>query len=176
MNIAQIKNLDIANGPGCRVSVFVSGCTRMCEGCFNSVAWDFDYGEWFDAATLLKIINLMLNPRISGLSVLGGEPFEPRNQKDVLRLMHSVKQSAPDKDIWCFTGYTLEQLLSDGSKMKYARKILELVDVLVDGPFIQEQKNLALKFRGSTNQRLIDIPASLANGSVVPWTDKYDKP
>ena len=89
--------------------------------------------------------------------------------------MHSVKQSVPDKDIWCFTGYKLEQLLGD-SNMMYAREILELVDVLVDGPFILEQKNLALKFRGSTNQRLIDVPASLANGSVVPWIDKYDKP
>lgn len=117
----------------------------------------------------------MLNPRISGLSVLGGEPFEPRNQKEVLGLMRSVKQSVPDKDIWCFTGYKLEQLLSDDSNMKYAREMLELIDVLVDGPFIQEQKNLALKFRGSANQRLIDIPASLANGSVVTWTDKYDK-
>ena len=175
MNIAQIKNLDIANGPGCRVSVFVSGCTRKCEGCFNSVAWDFDYGEPLNVGTLIRIINLMLNPRISGLSVLGGEPFEPRNQKEVLRLMHSVKQSVPDKDIWCFTGYKLEQLLGD-SNMMYAREILELVDVLVDGPFILEQKNLALKFRGSTNQRLIDVPASLANGSVVPWIDKYDKP
>lgn len=175
MNIAQIKNLDIANGPGCRVSVFVSGCTRRCEGCFNSVAWDFDYGEPFNVGTMIRIINLMLNPRISGLSVLGGEPFEPRNQKEVLGLMRSVKQSVPDKDIWCFTGYKLEQLLSDDSNMKYAREMLELIDVLVDGPFIQEQKNLALKFRGSANQRLIDIPASLANGSVVTWTDKYDK-
>lgn len=175
MNIAQIKNLDIANGPGCRVSVFVSGCTRKCEGCFNSVAWDFDYGEPLNVGTLIRIINLMLNPRISGLSVLGGEPFEPRNQKEVLRLMHSVKQSVPDKDIWCFTGYRLEQLLSGDSNMVYAREILELVDVLVDGPFILKQKNLALKFRGSTNQRIIDVQNSLQQGKVVIWEDRYDK-
>lgn len=176
MNIAQIKNLDIANGPGCRVSVFVSGCTRMCKGCFNSVAWDFEYGEKFTDETIQQVINLMLNPRISGLSVLGGEPFEPGNQSEVLRLLRSVKQSVPDKTVWCFTGYTLEQLLSADNKMTSAREILELVDVLVDGPFILEKKNLALKFRGSTNQRLIDVPASLANGGVVTWTDKYDKP
>lgn len=176
MNIAQIKNLDIANGPGCRVSVFVSGCTRMCRGCFNSVAWDFEYGEKFTDETIQMIINLMSNPRISGLSVLGGEPFEPRNQSDVLRLLLSVKQFVPDKTIWCFTGYELEQLLSRDSMMVYAREILELVDVLIDGPFMLEKKNLALKFRGSTNQRLIDIPASRANGRVVPWLDKYDKP
>lgn len=175
MNIAQIKNLDIANGPGCRVSVFVSGCTRMCEGCFNSVAWDFDYGGRFDVGTLLRIINLMLNPRISGLSVLGGEPFEPRNQKEVLCLMRSVKQSVPDKDIWCFTGYKLEQLLGDDSNMKYAREILELVDVLVDGPFILEKKNLMLKYRGSENQRLIDVPKTLEAGKVIFWKDKYDR-
>ena len=175
MNIAQIKNLDIANGPGCRVSVFVSGCTRRCEGCFNAVAWDFDYGEEFTDETIQRITNLMLNPRISGLSVLGGEPFEPKNQPEVLRLLRSIKQSVPDKTIWCFTGYTIEQLLSGDSTMTHAREILELVDVLVDGPFILEKKNLVLKFRGSTNQRLIDVPASRANGEVVPWSDKYDK-
>lgn len=175
MNIAQIKNLDIANGPGCRVSVFVSGCTRRCEGCFNSVAWDFDYGEPFDDGTIIRIINLMLNPRISGLSVLGGEPFEPRNQKEVLRLMRSIKQSVPDKDIWCFTGYTFEQILCSGITTPYADEMIKLIDVLVDGPFILEQKNLALKFRGSANQRIIDVPNSLQQGKVVLWEDKYDK-
>lgn len=175
MNVAQIKNLDIANGPGCRVSVFVSGCTRMCKGCFNSVAWDFDYGEQFDDGTIIRIINLMLNPRISGLSVLGGEPFEPRNQKEVLRLMRSVKQSVPDKDIWCFTGYTFEQILCSGITAPYADEMIKLIDVLVDGPFILEQKNLALKFRGSSNQRIIDVQNSLTQGKMVLWKDKYDK-
>jgi anaerobic ribonucleoside-triphosphate reductase activating protein len=175
MNIAQIKNLDIANGPGCRVSVFVSGCTRMCKGCFNAVAWDFDYGEQFDDETIIKIINLMLNPRISGLSVLGGEPFEPKNQKDVLLLMRSVKQSVPDKDIWCFTGYTFEQILYSGITTPYTDEMLRLIDVLVDGPFILEQKNLALKFRGSTNQRIIDVQGSLRQGKAISWEDKYDK-
>lgn len=175
MNVAQIKNLDIANGPGCRVSVFVSGCTRMCKGCFNAVAWDFDYGEELTDKTIQSVINLMSNPRISGLSVLGGEPFEPRNQPDVLGLLRSVKKYVPDKNIWCFTGYTLEQLLGDDRTLIYAREILELVDVLVDGPFILEKKNLALKFRGSTNQRLIDVRASQATGKIVIWSDKYDK-
>ena len=176
MNIAQIKNLDIANGPGCRVSVFVSGCTRKCEGCFNSVAWDFDYGEPFDDETIIRIIDLMLNPRISGLSVLGGEPFEPRNQREVLRLMRSIKQSVPDKDIWCFTGYTFEQILCSGINKPYDDEMIKLIDVLVDGPFILEQKNLALKFRGSANQRIIDVPNSLQQGKVVIWKDRYDKP
>lgn len=175
MRIAQIKNLDIANGPGCRVSVFVSGCTRKCEGCFNSVAWDFDYGEPFDDGTIIRIINLMLNPRILGLSVLGGEPFEPRNQKEVLRLMRSVKQSVPGKDIWCFTGYTFEQILCSGITTPYADGMMKLIDVLVDGPFILEQKNLALKFRGSANQRIIDVPNSFQQGKTVIWEDKYDK-
>lgn len=175
MNIAQIKNLDIANGPGCRVSVFVSGCTRMCKGCFNAVAWDFDYGEQFDDETIIRIINLMLNPRISGLSVLGGEPFEPKNQKDVLLLMRSVKQSVPDKDIWCFTGYTFEQILYSGITTPYTDEMLRLIDVLVDGPFILEQKNLALKFRGSTNQRIIDVQSSLRQGKAIIWKDRYDK-
>lgn len=175
MNIAQIKNLDIANGPGCRVSVFVSGCTRMCKGCFNAVAWDFDYGEQFTDETMIRIIDLMLNPRISGLSVLGGEPFEPKNQKEVLRLMRSVKQSVPDKDIWCFTGYTLEQILCSGITTPYADEMIKLIDVLVDGPFILEQKNLALKFRGSTNQRIIDVPNSLRQGKTIIWKDRYDK-
>ena len=155
--------------------MFVSGCTRKCEGCFNSVAWDFDYGEPFDDGTIIRIINLMLNPRISGLSVLGGEPFEPRNQKEVLRLMRSVKQSVPDKDIWCFTGYTFEQILCSGITTPYADVMIKLIDVLVDGPFILEQKNLALKFRGSANQRIIDVPNSLQHGKVVLWEDRYDK-
>lgn len=175
MNIAQIKNLDIANGPGCRVSVFVSGCTRMCKDCFNAVAWDFDYGNVFDDGTIIRVINLMLNPRISGLSVLGGEPFEPRNQKEVLRLMHSVKQSVPDKDIWCFTGYTFEQILCSEITTSYSDEMMKLIDVLVDGPFILEQKNLALKFRGSANQRIIDVPSSLTQGKPVLWKDRYDK-
>lgn len=175
MNIAQIKNLDIANGPGCRVSVFVSGCTRMCKGCFNAVAWDFAYGNVFDDGTRIRVINLMLNPRISGLSVLGGEPFEPRNQKEVLRLMHSVKQSVPDKDIWCFTGYTFEQILCSEITTSYSDEMMKLIDVLVDGPFILEQKNLALKFRGSANQRIIDVPSSLTQSKPVLWKDRYDK-
>lgn len=174
MNIAQIKNLDIANGPGCRVSVFVSGCNRMCKGCFNAAAWDFDYGEKFDDRTIIRILNLMSNPRISGLSVLGGEPFEQRNQKEVLRLMRSVRQSVPGKDIWCFTGYTFEQLIGSDVTTTQSDEMLQLIDVLVDGPFILEQKNLALKFRGSSNQRIIDVPNSLRQGKTIIWKDRYD--
>lgn len=174
MRIAQIKNLDIANGPGCRVSVFVSGCTRGCPGCFNKVAWDFEYGEPFDDRMLERIINLVLNPRISGLSILGGEPFEPKNRREVLRLIQSVRNCTSEKDIWCFTGYTLEELMDSYSTMPYTLDILRAIDVLVDGPFLIDQKNLALQFRGSANQRIIDIKKSINRNKIVLWKDKYD--
>lgn len=174
MNIAQIKNLDIANGPGCRVSVFVSGCTRHCPGCFNEVAWDFDYGEPFDDSVIVQIIDLLSNPRISGLSILGGEPFEPKNQKAVLKLLRSVRAEMPNKSVWCFTGYTFEQVLCSGITTPYADAMIKLIDVLVDGPFILEQRNLALKFRGSTNQRIIDVRKSLAQGKIQLWSDPFD--
>lgn len=173
MRIAQIKNLDIANGPGCRVSVFVSGCTRRCEGCFNSVAWDFDYGEPFDDGTIIRINNLMLNPRISGLSVLGGEPFEPRNQSEVLRLIQSIKHSVPDKSIWCFTGYTFEQIRDSDITSVYTEALIDLIDVLVDGPFILAKKNLMLQFRGSENQRLVDVRKTMDTGEIVLWSDGH---
>ena len=175
MNIANIKNLDIANGPGIRVSVYVSGCTRKCPGCFNQVAWDFDYGEPFDEGVMLKIIHMLSNPHVRGLSLLGGEPFEPKNQREVLYLLSTVARLLPEKDIWCFTGYTISQLLGPDMQLTYASEILNLIDVLVDGPFDIEKKNLLLKYRGSENQRLIDVQRTRETGKVVPWFDKYNR-
>jgi anaerobic ribonucleoside-triphosphate reductase activating protein len=175
MNIANIKNLDIANGPGVRVSVYVSGCTRKCPGCFNEVAWDFDYGEPYDEGVLLRIIHMLSNPHVRGLSLLGGEPFEPKNQKEVYYLLSTVVRLLPGKDIWCFTGYTIEQLLCSGVSTPYVKDILDCIDVLVDGPFQIEKKNLLLKYRGSENQRLIDVQRTLMKGETIFWEDKYNR-
>ena len=173
MNIAQIKNLDIANGPGCRVSVFVSGCTRGCEGCFNSVAWDFDYGEPFTADTIDYILKLLSPDHIQGLTLLGGEPFEPQNQPAVVELLRQIKAKYPQKSIWAFSGYLFDKDILPGNLGDPAitREYLSYLDVLVDGPFVQAKKNLTLRFRGSENQRLIDVPASLKTGTVVLWED-----
>ena len=175
MNIAQIKHLDIANGPGVRVSVFVSGCTRMCKGCFNAVAWDFDYGYQYTAAVEADIMTKLSHPDVRGLSILGGEPFETKNQPGVKTLVNAAATLFPEKDIWMFTGYTLEELLHSGVETPYVTDILKHVAVLVDGPFILEKKNLMLKYRGSENQRLIDVPKTLEAGKVIFWKDKYDR-
>lgn len=172
MNIATIKPFDIANGPGVRVSVFVSGCTRHCDGCFNAEAWDFDYGtHYVDVKN--QILELLSNPRIKGLTVLGGEPFEPPNQPGVSDLVQSVSVGLPDKDIWCFTGYTIEELTSPELITNHITDILTLVDVLVDGPFIREQKDLMLKYRGSGNQRIIDMNRTREQNKIELWNDRY---
>lgn len=174
MNIANIKPLDIANGPGIRVSVFVSGCTRKCPGCFNEEAQAFDYGQVLDLSLLHHILDLIGDPHVQGMSLLGGEPFEPNNQKAVLGLVTAVKNSYPEKDIWCYTGYTLEELLRSCGTMPQASDILRHIDVLVDGPFVLSRKDLALKFRGSDNQRIIDVPTSLEQHEVRLWYDHFD--
>ena len=147
MNYATIKNCDIANGPGVRVSLFVSGCTHHCPGCFNEVAWDFGYGEPFTQQTIDLILDMLRPDYIRGLTLLGGEPFEPQNQGAIVELLRQIKREMPRKSIWAFSGY------------------------LVDGPFVEAKKNLSLRFRGSENQRLIDVPASLAAGKTVLWED-----
>ncbi len=169
MNYAAIKNCDIANGPGVRVSLFVSGCTHRCKGCFNEVAWDFAYGEPFTEDTVETILDMLRPPYIRGLTLLGGEPFEPRNQGAVVDLLRRVRQTLPQKSIWAFSGYLFEDICS--GRLGDTREYLSFLDVLVDGPFVEEQKNLSLRFRGSENQRLIDVPASLASGTVVLWED-----
>lgn len=168
MNYADIRPIDVANGPGVRVSIFVSGCTHHCKDCFNPETWDFHYGSPFGEGEITAILGHLAPAHIKGLSVLGGEPFEPENQSAVLELIRRVREAYPNKDVWCYSGYLFENL-RDGKVGQYSRQLLEQLDVLVDGPFVTEKKSLALRFRGSENQRLIDVPASLAAGEVVLW-------
>lgn len=173
MNYATIKNCDIANGPGVRISLFVSGCTRHCKDCFNREAWDFNYGEPFTEDVMDYIVDLLRPAYVRGLTVLGGEPFEPQNQPGVLALLRKVKQELPEKSIWCFSGYTLDGHILAGKlgPREVTMELLSYLDVLVDGPFIAEKKNLSLRFRGSENQRLIDMKKTLASGDIVLWED-----
>lgn len=174
MNYATIKKCDIANGPGVRVSLFVSGCTRHCKDCFNQEAWDFHYGEPFTKEVQDHILSLLSPAYIRGLTILGGEPMEPQNQPGVLELVRRVRTELPEKTIWCFTGYVLEQDLLSGRLCDpdtVTLPLLRSLDVLVDGPFVAEQKDLSLSFRGSRNQRLIDMPKTLEKGQVVLWHD-----
>ena len=163
MNYAAIKKTDIANGTGVRVSLFVSGCRRHCKNCFNSETWDFNYGNLFGKSTMNEILEALDKEYIEGLSVLGGEPFEQENRETVYNVIRTVKETFPQKTIWCYSGFTFEELL------KSSRHILELVDVLVDGAFVEEKKNLRLKFRGSENQRIIDVKKSLETGRTVEF-------
>lgn len=170
MNYATIKNCDIANGPGVRVSLFVCGCTHHCPGCFNEVAWDFSYGQPFTQETVEQILQMLRPGYIRGLTLLGGEPFEPQNQPAVVDLLRQIKKQMPEKSIWAFSGYLFDKDMLAG-KLGDVSEYLSYLDVLVDGRFVEEKKNLSLRFRGSENQRLIDVPASLASGQVVLWQD-----
>ena len=170
MNYATIKNCDIANGPGVRVSLFVSGCTHRCPGCFNEEAWDFDYGQPFTQQTMDSIIDMLRPSYIRGLTLLGGEPFDPRNQAAVVELLRRIKKELPEKSIWAFSGYLFDRDMLSG-RIGDLTEYLSYLDVLVDGPFVMAKKNLSLRFRGSENQRLIDVPASLREGTVVLWDD-----
>ena len=173
MNYAEIKNCDIANGPGVRVSLFVSGCTHHCPGCFNQVAWDFGYGQPFTQQTIDEILELIKPTYIRGLTLLGGEPFEPENQPDVVKLLRQLKAKYPQKSIWAFSGYLFDQDILSGhlGDWEITKEYLSYLDVLVDGPFVEAKKNLSLRFRGSENQRIIDVPASLAAHEIVLWQD-----
>ena len=165
MNYADIKKVDVANGPGVRVSLFVSGCTHRCRECFNPETWDFDYGQPFGQAEVETIISFLDRDHIRGLSLLGGEPFEPENQRPVLELVRQVRKRLPEKTIWCYSGYLFEELAAN-QVGTHSRSLLEELDILVDGPFVLAQKDLGLRFRGSSNQRIVDVPASLAAGEV----------
>lgn len=170
MNVAQIFYCDIANGPGMRVSLFVSGCTHHCEGCFNEVAWDFNYGVPFDQEQQDYIINHLNHDFITGLSLLGGEPMEPQNQKALRPFLERVRHEFPGKTIWCYSGYTWEQLTDPDNKRCHTEDtlpILHMIDVLVDGEFVQAKKNISLEYRGSSNQRIIDVPKTLEEGHMV---------
>lgn len=173
MNYAEIKNCDIANGPGVRVSLFVSGCTHHCPGCFNQVAWDFDYGKPFTQETMDSILAMLQPGYIKGLTLLGGEPFEPENQPAVVELLRQIKAKYPEKSIWAFSGYLFDRDILAGrlGPWEITREYLSYLDVLVDGPFVESRKNLSLRFRGSENQRIIDVPASLAENRIVLWQD-----
>lgn len=168
MYYATIKKYDVANGPGVRVSLFVSGCTHHCKNCFNSVAWDFKYGNVFTEETIEEIIEALDKSYIEGLSLLGGEPFELSNQEGILPLIQEVKKKFPNKTIWAYSGYLYDEyLLPLSRKNDTTRTILENIDVLVDGKFVEELKNPRLLFRGSSNQRIIDVQESLKQDKVV---------
>lgn len=173
MHYAELKTCDIANGPGVRVSLFVSGCTHRCEGCFNEIAWDFDYGEPFDRAAEDRVLAALAPGYIRGITYLGGEPFEPQNQPALLALSRRIRKELPDKSIWAFSGYLFDRDILAGrlGPQQITQELLSYIDVLVDGPFVLALKNLNLRFRGSSNQRLIDVPASLRAGSVVLWDE-----
>ena len=163
MNYAEIKPLDIANGPGIRTSLWVSGCRNRCPGCFNSETWDFKYGQEFTGETLKELLNLIDNPNIRGLSILGGEPLDPKNIEAVTEICHTLKFLRPNKDIWLWTGYDF--IKDDLIK----HPIMRYIDVLVDGRFEEDKKDLRLRYRGSWNQRVIDVSKSLERGCAIRW-------
>lgn len=201
MNYGEIKKCDIANGEGVRVSLFVSGCTHRCQNCFNPETWNFSYGKPFDDAAWCELLQALAPDYINGLSLLGGEPFEPENQRVLLPLLLKVRSLYPRKTVWCYTGYTLEDDLlapADGSaketipfrfqtggstqppvqgraRCECTDEMLRQLDVLVDGEFVEAQKNISLPFRGSENQRIIDIPKTLAQGKVILYQLKNGK-
>ena len=172
MNYGEIKTCDIANGEGVRVSLFVSGCTHHCKNCFNEVAWDFGYGKPFTEETEEMLIKALEPDYVDGLSLLGGEPFEPENQRALLPFLKKVRERFPKKNIWCYTGYLFDKELLGESRVRCecTDEMLSLIDVLVDGEFVQELYSVALAFRGSENQRIIDVKKSLETGKIV-WHD-----
>lgn len=174
MYYAEIKNCDIANGPGVRVSLFVSGCTHHCEGCFNEMTWEFDYGEPFDEAVQERLLELLAPDHIAGLTLLGGEPLEYVNMRGLLPLVREVRRRYPGKTIWCYTGYLFERDILERFCEEWdgMNEFLACIDVLVDGEFVPAKKDISLRFRGSSNQRLIDVPTSLAGRKTVLWEGK----
>ena len=177
MYYGELKKCDIANGEGVRVSLFVSGCTHRCPGCFNKDTWDFCYGKEYTEATEEEILQALEPGYINGLSLLGGEPFEPQNQEVLVRLLRKVRERYPQKDIWCYSGYLFDRELLGESRARcgYTDEMLSMLDVLVDGRFVESLKDITLVFRGSSNQRLIDVKKSLKAGSVVLWEPKIKR-
>ena len=172
MHYGNIKKFDIADGIGVRVSLFVSGCTHHCKGCFQPETWNFDYGNLFTIDTENEIIDALSPDYIDGLTLLGGEPFEPENQKVLLPFLKKVKEVLPHKTIWAYSGYTFEELSQNSrARCEFTDEILSMLDVLVDGEFKRELKNISLKFRGSSNQRVIDVQKTLKEGNIVLFLD-----
>ena len=175
MKYAAIKSCDIANGPGVRVSLFVSGCRHHCKDCFNPETWDFAYGQPFDEAVMEHILALMAPDYIRGITYLGGEPFEPENQRELLPFVRNFKALYPNKTVWCYSGYTWEQLTGKelcAARCEVTDELLQLLDVLVDGRFVQAEHDISLRFRGSDNQRLIHMPETRRTGQVVLLPDR----
>ncbi len=187
MHYGEIKTCDIANGPGVRTTLFVSGCRHHCEGCFQPETWNFEYGKPFTDETKDEILKSLKPDYIRGLTLLGGEPFEPENQKELVGLLQDVKKYFPKKDIWCFSGYLFEEIVgkqecvlehndmelpAEHPRCEVTDELLSLIDVLVDGEFQQDKRDLSLQFRGTTNQRIIRVAESLAAGKVVLWSDE----
>ena len=171
MNYADIKKYDIANGPGVRVSIFVSGCTHHCKGCFNEEAWDFNYGQKFDEEKEEEVLKALEPDYIKGLSLLGGEPFELSNQKGLLPVIKKAKEKYPNKEIWCYSGYLFDKDIIENMSVKYdvTKEMLKNIDFIVDGEFDETKKKPDLQFKGSTNQRIIDVQKSLKEKKVVLW-------
>jgi anaerobic ribonucleoside-triphosphate reductase activating protein len=174
MNYATIKTHDIANGPGVRVSLFVSGCTHHCKGCFNPETWNFNYGEPYTPEVEEQVLEALSPWYIRGLSLLGGEPFEPQNQPALVELVKKVKRLYPEKTIWCYSGYDYEKDILAGRLGDWdtTNELIRHIDVLVDGEFVEAKKDLSLRFRGSSNQRVIDVPKSLEEDQVVLWKEE----
>ena len=177
MNYANIKKYDVANGVGVRVSLFVSGCTHKCKGCFNAEAWDFSYGKPYTEETEKEILQALSHEYIAGLSLLGGEPFEPCNQRVLVTLLRKFRDTYPKKTVWCYSGYTLDRDLVAGGKAhcEVTDEMLSMLDILVDGEFVESLKDLKLRFRGSSNQRIIDVKRTLQDKQIRLWQDgNYD--
>ncbi len=179
MHYGEIKNCDIANGEGVRVTLFVSGCTNHCKNCFQPQTWDFDYGKPFTEETEAELFRLLSPRYIRGLTLLGGEPFEPENQRSLLPFLRRLRRELPEKTVWAFTGFTWEELHTEGShpRCEVTDELLSLIDVLVDGRYVEELKDIGLRFRGSSNQRLLDLNATRASGklTLLPDQDRHGR-
>ncbi len=173
MNYADIKRIDVANGPGIRVSLFVSGCTHHCKGCFNPETWDFNFGKPFNEAEINEIMEYLKPSHIKGLSLLGGEPFEYTNQQGLLPLLRRFKSTYPEKSVWCYSGYLFDKDIKERMMIMWpeTRELITYIDYLVDGKFMEDKKDLTLRFKGSSNQRIIDVKKSLVSSEIVLWEE-----
>ena len=170
MNYGAIKKCDIANGVGVRTVLFVSGCTHHCKGCFQPETWNFDYGERYTKETEDEIIESLRPDYVDGITLLGGEPFEPENQRELVKLLRRIKKELPQKTVWSFSGFTYEELTGDSRAVcEVTNEMLSMLDVLVDGDFVEAKRNISLRFRGSENQRLIDMNKTRKEGKIVLW-------
>ena len=173
MHYGEIKNCDIANGNGIRVTLFVSGCRNQCHNCFQPETWDFDYGEEFTVERERELLDMLEPSYIDGLTLLGGDPFEPENQRALLPLLQKLKSRYDNKTVWAYTGFTLEELADADCRgcCEVTKQLLELTDVLVDGRYIEEKRDISLRFRGSSNQRIIDMAETLKAGRIILWEE-----